>query len=213
MAGTKVTCPICGVVFNANKEPAIKVGARWYHQKCADENDVVKKHEEKVKKQNTKICVYCKKTFDTRNGYKKVQNRYAHPECFEKYHTEDEEYIEQIYSFLKEHLISYDYVQCEKQRQSYVSKYGYTNKGMLTALKYFYDVRKQSPDRSGNRIGIIPYVYDEAQKYFEDLEKRKKKANEGLIEQVKIKPIVIEIKGEQKRKPKGYIDLDTIGGE
>jgi hypoxanthine phosphoribosyltransferase len=57
------------------------------------------------------------------------------------------------------------------RNNAYISKFvgeGMTYKGMTNALKYFYDVKKNSIEKSNNGIGIIPWVYEEAQKYFEN---------------------------------------------
>lgn len=59
----------------------------------------------------------------------------------------------------------------------------------------------------------MPYVYDEAQAYFRELEKRKKQISKNLISQVTQSKKEIKIKEPEKPIDKGYIDLDTLGGE
>jgi len=77
-------------------------------------------------------------------------------------------------------------------------KKGYTYLGMIRALEFFYIVKKQSKVKSKNSIGIIPYVYNDAQKYFQQLNNsiyRKylthyqnlEKNKTGNVETVKIK--------------------------
>lgn len=51
-------------------------------------------------------------------------------------------------------------------------KKGYTYLGMVRALEYHYFIRKSSKEKANNSIGIIPYVYDDAQKYFEKINSR-----------------------------------------
>jgi SpoIID/LytB domain protein len=114
--------------------------------------------------------------------------RYAHKECYDKYYNEDDDKVEDIYTFLREEvLITCDRAQCERQRKNFITKFGYTNEGILKALKYFYKVKKQSPEKSGNRIGIVPYVYNEAKAYYESLEKRQKLLTKTAVEQMKKK--------------------------
>lgn len=211
-AGNSVKCPVCEEKFNANKVPSVKIKGRYYHQECFDSLSV-KPTEGKKKNDNLKKCFYCNEYFDitTEDYAKPVTNRYAHKKCYDENHTEDEAFIGQIYSYLsKELLIKVDFVQCEKQRKAFIKKNGYTNEGILLALKYFYEVKKQSADRSGNRIGIVPYVYDEAQAYYSELKKRKKQINKGLAKQLEKKAVKIKVIGEEKPKEKEYIDIDSI---
>ncbi len=47
----------------------------------------------------------------------------------------------------------------------YIKK-GYTYLGMIRALEYFYKIKRNSTAKSNLSIGIIPHIYDEAQKYY-----------------------------------------------
>ena len=165
---------------------------------------------------NYKKCFYCGGQVDIANepfGKPRV-NRYAHKECMDQNYDPDEQYVDKIYSYLKEEVgISYDYVQCDKQRLSYISKYGFTNEGILNALKYFYGVQKGTPEKSGNRIGIVPFVYQEAQQYFKDLEMRQKQIKKAGEKQIKVVEKIIEISTpeiEEYRRP--HINLESLEG-
>lgn len=216
-------CPGCGGKIIVTEESFVHRKNRYWHEECLKKKYPKEEYEvsppiEIVKKPpakptGIKVCYYCGGDIDIdKEEYAKpVVNRYAHIKCYEENHTEDDEYIPQIYSYLKSLLIQYDYVQCEKQRVAYIKKNGYTNKGILYALKYFYEVKRQSADRSGNRIGIVPYVYDEAQAYYSELEKRKNIINKQLKKQIAKEKKKIEIKGEEIVSNKGYIDLDKLG--
>lgn len=46
-------------------------------------------------------------------------------------------------------------------------KKGYTYLGILQALEFFYVVKKNSIAKSKNNIGIVPYVYDLAQQFYQ----------------------------------------------
>lgn len=45
-------------------------------------------------------------------------------------------------------------------------KKGYTWIGMIRALEWFYIVKRNDLSKANNSVGIIPYVYDDAQKYY-----------------------------------------------
>lgn len=227
-------CPYCKERFVAKETPYVFNGKRYYHVECykkrfpkdtdyvivepSKDNGVaatpkkeVKK--EKVKKPNLKKCYYCGEEFDidTEDFRKPVTNRYAHVKCWEENYTEDMVFIGEIYAYLKSLAIKYDFNQCERQRISYVKTKGYTNEGILYALKYFYDVKRQSPDRSGNRIGIVPYVYDEAQLYYEEMNKKKAKIGKDLSKQITKEAKEIKVKLKEVKQNRHYIDIDGLG--
>jgi len=214
-------CPGCSGIINITKEKFVHRSKRYWHEECLKKKHPEEQYEvsepivrEKGSKDTIKKCYYCGQQFDIskEEWAKPVVNRYAHQKCYDENYTEDQANIDAIYAYLTSLLIKYDYQLCEKQRLSYIKKNGYTNEGILLALKYFYEVKKQSPDRSGNRIGIVPYVYDEAQAYFEELYKRKKqiaKDAKKIIGKEK-KKIIIE-EDDNNIVNKGYIDIDKLG--
>ena len=62
---------------------------------------------------------------------------------------------------------------------------------MLKSLKWFYEVKGNSKESSNGRIGIIPYIYEDAKKYYYNLylaQQRNKDVNEYRLE---VKEIVI----------------------
>lgn len=163
---------------------------------------------------NERKCYYCGEYFDiTKEEFvKPVSNRYAHKICFEKYATPDDAYIPKIYEYLKNEVkIKYDYPVCERQRASFIKKLGYTNKGIYYSLKYFYEVKKQSPEKSGNRIGIVPYVYDEAKEYYKNLAAKQRAVKKVIESQKNVEHIEIHLKKTPQRRRK-LIDLDSIEG-
>ena len=234
----KVKCPVCGEMIERENEYFISYRQRYYHVDCflqkysnrkedieeslskMGENERQVIIEEKViPKEPKKIlrkCFYCGKDVDISNeeNFRKPRvNRYAHIECFEKNYNEDDGFIDEIYSYLKNIGMRYDYVQCEKQRVSYISKMGYTNHGILNALKYFYSIQHGSIANSGNRIGIVPYVYDEAQIFYNELDKTQKRIKKEITKQFEEAHREIEIKLPEITVEKGYIDIDKIGSD
>lgn len=165
----------------------------------------------KTLKKNLRKCKYCNKEFDIINeGYRKVGNRYAHIECYNSNYTEDDEKSEEIYTFLKSIGISCNRGICENQRQRFITKNGFTNEGILKALKYWYLVKKMPTEKSENRIGIVPFIYDEAQIYYNTINNKKKAVAAEVEKQLKKETIQFSIKNIKEEKNKGYIDLDSI---
>lgn len=45
-------------------------------------------------------------------------------------------------------------------------KKGLTWLGMIRAMEWFYLIKKNSTEKSNNNIGIIPHIYEDAQKFY-----------------------------------------------
>jgi hypothetical protein len=90
---------------------------------------------------------------------------------------------------------------------------GISYREMYFVLRYFYEIRHNSIDKANNRIGIIPYVLDEARTYYLNLEKEK---NE-LSNQLKTQPNTIgrQVTSSEPtiNKKKEHISLDSVGGD
>lgn len=132
-------------------------------------------------------CLYCDRTFDAdKERYVKPnKTRYAHIECYElvqekeQYKSQLIHYIQDLFKMPKVTSIIY------KQINSYLEdpQYGYTYQGILNSLKYFYEVKKGDVSKANNRLGIVPYVYDEAQEYFENINSTNEK-NKQIMSQM-----------------------------
>ena len=120
-------------------------------------------------------CVYCKCEFDrTKEPFVQVsERRYAHASCHEKAEASKpqdvkdyealERYIKQLFN------TSVLSAKVRKQIKDYKETYNYTYTGMLKTLQWWYDVQKNSIEKANGGIGIVPYKYDEACKYYYSL--------------------------------------------
>lgn len=149
-------------------------------------------------------CKVCGITFD-RDKEEAVPvggRRYAHAHCVENYERPQEEIdLENLHAYLKELFKdNYDYLPLNKQIEAYV-KQGYKVSGILGSLIYFYDIQGNSVAQSKNRIGIVPYVYLDAKRYYQSLEAaNKRNANKNLkeymevpVREIKIPPPKVDI--------------------
>ena len=103
------------------------------------------------------------------------KNYYYHKTCYESWKkgqmSNDEDYVDLIYDFIARDLkVSYDYHMCEAQRKKYIKENQMTNKGILFALKYFYEVKHGDWSKGHGGIGIIPFIYTDACAYWSALE-------------------------------------------
>lgn len=74
-----------------------------------------------------------------------------------------------------------------------MTKYGYTYSGVYQTLKYLYDIKER--EISDNILGLVPYYYDEAQTFFNEVQKvAEKNANKNINNMYKEKVVVIKPK-------------------
>jgi hypothetical protein len=204
------------IYCNKEVEPndLVQIGKSVAHKKCFEENsgDIESIRENK---EDTKVCFYCGKSFNIKKeGYRMpVLNRYAHIDCYEKNYNckKDDSYVKIIYDYLGQELnMKFDYSACERQRLSYIKQKGYTNKGIYEALKYFYSIKGNSLEASNNRIGIVPYVYQEAHDYFSKLASESRSLMSAIENQKKKKSEKIYVK--DIKEPRKKIDIDSFWG-
>lgn len=122
-------------------------------------------------------CLYCGKTFnrDKEPTIKVNGRRYAHKECSEQHEREnpipqksqEEIDLEALENYIMK-LFNETYVNARirKQLKEYKDKYNYTYSGILKTLIYWYEVKGNSIEKANKGIGIVPYIYEDASKYY-----------------------------------------------
>ena len=99
-----------------------------------------------------------------------MARRYAHANCgdrMEAAQQEDEENKEKLEKYIKE-LFNYTTLpeNVKKQIRQFIAEYNYSYGSILRALVYHYEVRHGSKEKAFGRIGIVPYVHEEARNYY-----------------------------------------------
>lgn len=73
---------------------------------------------------------------------------------------------------------NYHYNKIISQLSEYTTNIGLTYEQIADILKYWYEIKKNDPVKSGGGIGIVPYIYKEALKYWKkEKEYQEKMAN------------------------------------
>lgn len=133
-------------------------------------------------------CFYCDKTFDRdKVPFIKINaRRYAHVGCSEANITTEEkkEEIEKdkFYQMIKTiYGPNYNYLLINTQAEEYILKYGYTWSGMTGCLHWFYNINHGDKEESHGGIGIIPFIYDEVKKYYQDIYKAQEKNKQAKM--------------------------------
>lgn len=100
----------------------------------------------------------------------------------------------------------------KNQITRFVTKHGYTYKDIGRAIYFFVVVEENEPEIDKG-IGIVPFVKDRSEKYFEDLKRKKymqeKQAKEIVEEQVKNKKVFYAKPRERNIKNK-YINMEDL---
>ena len=166
-------CLYCAQPFDIDTEEFVKPNKVRYAHKLCSENFQNRMAETSFSQEGSGSpkkevkCYYCGEKFFLEDAKWRMAriNRYAHESCFLENSSEDDKYIDMIYEVLKKNGIDYTFFKCERQRVKFV-KEGYTNKGIAFSLQYFYEVQKGEKGKANGGIGIVPYVYDQATRYY-----------------------------------------------
>jgi len=138
-----------------------------------------------------------------------IKNKWYHPGCARIKHDRIklDDYIKKLFNLKA--LGPMNNVLIKK----YKEEFGFTYQGMLNSLKYFYEVRKHNIDNSEERVGIIPYVYNEAQEYYQTIEKNALRIANNAIT-TKPEEIKIELCNTKKENKNNNIsELNSLFDE
>lgn len=118
------------------------------------------------------ICFYCRQQFDRdKEPTKQVSaRRYAHLKCWEEHianMSQEEKDMIAFYEYTKQLFgEDYNYTLTKKLAERYIKENKYTYHGMLSSLKWYYEKEGHSIEKSNGSIGIIPYIYQQAKRYY-----------------------------------------------
>lgn len=106
-------------------------------------------------------------TFNDKENAIESKGRYYCPICYENKQKEADDYKQLISYICTLYQIDVPTGWMLKQIKDFKEQFHYTYKGMKTTLNYFFEIEGNNPfDSLG--VGIIPFVYDEAKKFYVD---------------------------------------------
>lgn len=207
-----VKCLYCKANIDRTKEKFIRLHYgqtfRYAHPSCFEKQteDIQNKYKhELVDPADTVQCIYCKKLmkksdFDCRPLNEK-QTKFAHLLCIQEEQLRpktDEEELD-IYII---RLFDLDYVppNIKRQIKSFVEKDKLQYSGIKGTLKYFYEIKQNRIDKSNPSIGIVPYVYEDAKRYYQQLAITKARNEAAMQHQQEEKTVTIIIQ-QPRRVP------------
>lgn len=165
-------------------------------------------------------CFYCGHVFDRDKepfmAIPEKARRYAHEKCYLRaaaIDQADEENLKKLEEYIKQ-LFDYKALPepVNKQIRQYVTDYNYTYNGILKALTYHYEVKHGSKEKAYGRIGIVPYVYDDAHNYYLAIwqTKQKNQAVAASIEEYVLPTIEVHIPNPERKPMKKIRKLFTF---
>lgn len=153
-------------------------------------------------------CPICGLSFDnTKEQYVHIGNRYYHLNCC----TEEEIYKDKIFQYIKKLWGEYTYSKINNQIENFCRIHKYKIKDIYNDLVYFFEVEKGNPMAYPNTIGIVPFIHDKAQKYYNNLSKKemdKKLLAEQLKKQVHTEIEIITITNIKQEKKKRLFEIE-----
>ena len=146
-----------------------------------------------------------------------IKNRYWHKICYQQFQVKNEKSAQAIIELDNYicKLFDLDYVNAriKKQIKEYVENYHYSYSGILKTLQYFFEIKKNPIEKANGGIGIVPYVYDDAKKYFETIFYAQQLNKDKDIDSFILNEREIKIHSPQsKRKNIKIIDLNLLEG-
>ena len=162
------------------------------------------------------LCPFCKIKFDREKvPFKMIgARRYAHLDCYEKAEalkSREEKDKEALENYIKK-LFNETTINAKVRKQivQYKEEYDFTYSGMLKALIYFFEIKKNDISKANNGIGIIPYVYKDAYNYYYSLWQAKQKNEAKIIANYvpTVEEIKIPVPQRQIKNKKRFTFLD-----
>ena len=163
------------------------------------------------------------------DGYDYVQypaKWYYHVECYEEKKDRNKVMVksplkdasareEQIhlcadamYRYIKEKFHKeMDFQKVKDQLSKMLNKHeneGWTLQSIYKAFKYYYEVQHGDYSKSRDGIGIIPYIYDSAMKYYAMLDKKQKEIEASISKEKPKETMLIVPRMEKERKREIY---------
>ena len=202
MAAANVKCFYCKETFDRNKVPFAKVSStRYAHANCA-KKFFKGELPPIINPQDLITCKYCKKQFNKfEEPYVKVSaTKYAHESCHLEELVREKTDEEKLELYIME-LFNTDYVlpAVKRQIKEYIEKYNFSHSGILKALIYYYEVKKNPTEKAHGQIGIVPYIYKDAYNYYYALWEAQQKNLTKIIDNYVPEVEEIHIPSPQKK--------------
>lgn len=193
-----VKCKRCGNQIDKRIDKFVKLSSGYAHEECEQQFQI---------KRNTVICQICRCGVNKlTDEYEKRASGYVHTKCI----SSDEKDKLELYGYINElfHLKAPGPANLTLIKKFHTEN-GYSYKSIYYTLKYYYEVKHNSTTKAQSRIGIVPYVYDEAKEYYDNITRTQTAVLKSVEKQLSQEESIIVVKSAPHRKKK-TIDLGDL---
>lgn len=153
-------------------------------------------------------CAFCQNLVDKDEAIRHNEKNF-HKICYDDYLSRKEviKYVAKLFGFKNEEKPG---PKINSQLKTFTTKYPFTYKGILNALTYHFEVKNGSKTKADEGIGIVPYVYEEAQEYYSRLTNKQEKVAKTVEKLLEQKPVIMKIKKDNGKKEKPLFNLEEL---
>lgn len=137
-------------------------------------------------------------TFNDKENAVCHNSRYYCKVCYENKIRESQDYKELIAYICELYQIDAPTGFMLKQIKDFKEQFNYTYRGIKSTLRYFYEISEGNDVGNSMGIGIVPFVYEEAKKFYIDKKAIKESMDDCDIEKMQENKRIVNIKKEDK---------------
>ena len=158
-------------------------------------------------------CPVCG-TFNEKENAIYHNSKYYCKVCYENKQNESNDYKELISYICELYSIDVPTGWMLKQIKDFKEQFNYTYKGIKSTLHYFFKIQEGNDVADSIGIGIVPFVYDEAKKFYIDKKAVRDSVIGANLEAMEANKKIINIKRNSseldKYKEVALIDIEKL---
>lgn len=158
-------------------------------------------------------CPVCG-TFNDKENAIFHNSKYYCKICYENKQNDANDYKDLIAYICKLYDIETPTGWMLKQIKDFKEQFKYTYKGMKTTLHYFYEIQEGNDVADSMGVGIIPFIYDEAKKFYIDKKAVKDSVLSCDTKEICTKTKTVNIKRNSTNKnlyrEMAFIDIEKL---
>lgn len=164
-----ITCAMCSKKISeedVENKKIVKRGSVTFHTECYEQYRNKSEDERPEIKVRLRTCPHCKKKVNPLDD-DAVETTQAtlHRGCYDAIERAKKNRVDLLDYISLKYNIEFPTGFMMKQISDFHNQRGYSYKAMKATLEYMFDVEK-IPIKEGSGLGLLPYYYDKAKKYY-----------------------------------------------
>ena len=154
-------------------------------------------------------------TYNDKENTVYYNSKYYCKVCYDNKKRESQDYKDLIAYICELYQIDAPTGWMLKQIKDFNEQFNYTYRGMKTTLHYFYEIQEGNDVADSMGIGIVPFVYDEAKKFYIDKKAVKDSVSDCDLDKMQNNKRIIKMHkpnrpDENKYKDMALIDIEKL---